>query len=276
MKDKYCIGDLAKHYGISTDTLRLYDRQGVLLSHRAPNGYRYYTRTDFICLGYILRLRKNNMPLADIGPLMHGGSLESVADAARLHDAKLAEKRLELDALYESNRRFLAEVNDTIRLLGKIELCISPRMITRDLSIPFSQAIDLFRALPGRPEPKMVFRVHRERAISPEYERALLRARAEDFGTELILALEDKSGKLQLPENSGLSVIQPHLCLLAGICCRTGVDYTSHVHVLQYAAEHGFRINGDIILSPALHAPSPDASVDYYRLYIPVEPVGAE
>ncbi len=108
MKDKYCIGDLAKHYGISTDTLRLYDRQGVLLSHRAPNGYRYYTRTDFICLGYILRLRKNNMPLADIGPLMHGGSLESVADAARLHDAKLAEKRLELDALYESNRRFLS------------------------------------------------------------------------------------------------------------------------------------------------------------------------
>ena len=91
-----------------------------------------------------------------------------------------------------------------------------------------------------------------------------------------MFALEDKSGKLQLPENSGLSVIQPHLCLLAGICCRTGVDYTSHVHVLQYAAEHGFRINGDIIWSPALHAPSPDASVDYYRLYIPVDPVGAE
>ena len=216
------------------------------------------------------------MPLADIGSLMHGDSLESVADAAQLHDAKLAEKRLELDALYESNRRFLAEVNDTIRLLGKIELCISPRMITHDLSIPFSQAIDLFRALPGRPEPKMVFLVRRERAISPEYEQALLRARAEDFGTELILALEDKSGKLQLHENSGLSVIQPHLCLLAGICCHTGVDYTSHVHVLQYAAEHGFRINGDIIWSPALHAPSPNMSVDYYRLYVPVEPVGAE
>ncbi|MEN3327659.1 MAG: hypothetical protein V7638_2466 [Acidobacteriota bacterium] len=36
------IGDLAKATGVSTDTLRHYERKGVLHSQRAGNGYREY------------------------------------------------------------------------------------------------------------------------------------------------------------------------------------------------------------------------------------------
>ena len=36
------IGELAKATGVSTDTLRHYERKGVLLSQRAANGYRQY------------------------------------------------------------------------------------------------------------------------------------------------------------------------------------------------------------------------------------------
>lgn len=36
------IGELAKATGVSTDTLRHYERKGVLRSHRTGNGYREY------------------------------------------------------------------------------------------------------------------------------------------------------------------------------------------------------------------------------------------
>ena len=39
---RWRIGDLAKASGISTDTLRHYERKGVLTSQRLDNGYRVY------------------------------------------------------------------------------------------------------------------------------------------------------------------------------------------------------------------------------------------
>jgi DNA-binding transcriptional MerR regulator len=41
-KEFRVIGELAKATGVSTDTLRHYERKGVLNSHRAGNGYRQY------------------------------------------------------------------------------------------------------------------------------------------------------------------------------------------------------------------------------------------
>jgi DNA-binding transcriptional MerR regulator len=38
----WSVGELAKATGVSTDTLRHYERKGVLHSHRAGNGYREY------------------------------------------------------------------------------------------------------------------------------------------------------------------------------------------------------------------------------------------
>lgn len=40
--DTWRIGDLARASGVSTDTLRHYERKGVLRSQRARNGYRVY------------------------------------------------------------------------------------------------------------------------------------------------------------------------------------------------------------------------------------------
>lgn len=41
-KGSRVIGELAKATGVSTDTLRYYERKGVLHSQRAGNGYRQY------------------------------------------------------------------------------------------------------------------------------------------------------------------------------------------------------------------------------------------
>ena len=49
---KYKIGTVAKLLGVSPETLRLYERSGILTSERkdGENGYRYYSRLDITAL----------------------------------------------------------------------------------------------------------------------------------------------------------------------------------------------------------------------------------
>ena len=53
MKRKYHIGELAAYYGVSSDTLRLYDKKGILSPKKDVNGYRVYSREDMIFLDYV-------------------------------------------------------------------------------------------------------------------------------------------------------------------------------------------------------------------------------
>lgn len=55
---KYKIGDVANLMGLSRDTLRHYEKRGILTSQRGDNGYRYYTDQDISRLISILYQRK--------------------------------------------------------------------------------------------------------------------------------------------------------------------------------------------------------------------------
>lgn len=66
---KYLIGDVANMVGLSRDTLRYYEKRGILSSQKAENGYRYYTDQDIMRLSHILYERKMNIGLNDIETL---------------------------------------------------------------------------------------------------------------------------------------------------------------------------------------------------------------
>ena len=45
-KDLYQIGEIAGLLGMSRDTLRYYEKRGLLSAQKDHNGYRYYTKQD--------------------------------------------------------------------------------------------------------------------------------------------------------------------------------------------------------------------------------------
>lgn len=57
-KDRYLIGDVANLMGMSRDTLRHYEKRGLVTAKKAENGYRYYTEADISRLIGILYQRK--------------------------------------------------------------------------------------------------------------------------------------------------------------------------------------------------------------------------
>ena len=61
------IGDVARLSGLSIDTLRYYDRAGLLGAvHRDGGGPRVFDRDTLGLLDVVLRLRRTGMPVEDV------------------------------------------------------------------------------------------------------------------------------------------------------------------------------------------------------------------
>lgn len=61
------IGAVARHFAVSVDLLRLYEREGLLIPIKSPRGTRYFTEHDYPWIAAILRLvRGTHMKLGAI------------------------------------------------------------------------------------------------------------------------------------------------------------------------------------------------------------------
>lgn len=109
------IGDLSQHTGVNIETIRYYERVGVLPTPtRQANGRRSYTEADARRLGFIRHARELGFDLADVRTLLSlqeqpGASCE---DASRIAAAQLAdvESRIaRLLSLREELSRMVAE-----------------------------------------------------------------------------------------------------------------------------------------------------------------------
>lgn len=93
------IGELGRQLGVSTDTLRFYERQGLLPApHRAENGYRSYQAEDVEHLRLLLDLRRIDLPLAEAARLAswcHAGHCEATSSSL---PALIARRRSELNS----------------------------------------------------------------------------------------------------------------------------------------------------------------------------------
>lgn len=65
-KETYQIGELSKLYGIGTDSLRYYEKIGILNPKRGVNNYRMYNISDIITLNILRELRAIGFSLKEI------------------------------------------------------------------------------------------------------------------------------------------------------------------------------------------------------------------
>lgn len=102
----YQIGDVADMIGMSRDTLRHYEKRGLISPKKGENGYRYYTDDDVQRLLGIMYQRKMNLGLSDIESIWSGRStlygldkridqrIEEEQQAIRAHQQTIARLKL--------------------------------------------------------------------------------------------------------------------------------------------------------------------------------------
>jgi len=77
------IGELARASGLSVDTLRFYEKRGLIRSERAANGYRSFDPVNVDLLGYVFMARRLGFTLAEIA-----AEIPALADAG-LNDGRV-------------------------------------------------------------------------------------------------------------------------------------------------------------------------------------------
>lgn len=88
---RWSIGEVARASGVTTRTLRHYDRIGLLPVGTEPNGYRSYGRDELLRLQRILLLRMLGLRLDAIAAVLDGEA-DEVEALRRHHRALLAER----------------------------------------------------------------------------------------------------------------------------------------------------------------------------------------
>jgi MerR family copper efflux transcriptional regulator len=86
------IGKLAKLVGVNIDTVRYYERNGLLApSARLASGYRRYGDLELARLRFIRRAQKLGFSLKEINSLLGLSARRSVAQVKRAAQTKLAD-----------------------------------------------------------------------------------------------------------------------------------------------------------------------------------------
>jgi DNA-binding transcriptional MerR regulator len=86
------IGKLAAAEGVGVETVRFYQRRGLLgQPERRGSGYREYSEADRARLVFIRRARLLGFTLAEIADLLGPAEANSAAEIARAAEAKLAD-----------------------------------------------------------------------------------------------------------------------------------------------------------------------------------------
>ncbi|BDR56006.1 MerR family transcriptional regulator [Xylocopilactobacillus apis] len=62
----YEIGEFAKKVNLTIDTLRYYEKEGLIKPQRAKNGHRQFLESDLKWVEFIKRLKLTGMPIKDI------------------------------------------------------------------------------------------------------------------------------------------------------------------------------------------------------------------
>lgn len=87
MKNYYKISEISKLYDIGVDSLRYYEKLGILMPKRDTNGYRLYNLTDLYKLNIIRDLRALDFSMSQIKEYLDKQSLDNTL--ALLHQEEL-------------------------------------------------------------------------------------------------------------------------------------------------------------------------------------------
>lgn len=84
------IGELAAQARMTKDTIRFYEKVGLVAGHRLANGYRDFPPETVVWLHYVRTAQKLGFTLAEIA--RHGADLRDAPDSAEALSALFQEK----------------------------------------------------------------------------------------------------------------------------------------------------------------------------------------
>lgn len=225
-RGEYTIGELSKLYGIGTDSIRYYERKGILEPVRGENGYRYYSARSIWRMNVIMNLRSLDFPVERIRNYFRNRTARATEELLR-EELSLVEARMEeLERLRTSVRGQLETLEEVKGLpLEQVRLCELPRR----------RAFALYRDHSLDEETDLLMKELAERNrgridVIGNSRMAAILASGEEGPAFRGAMIFDEQGDVELPAGSWLSVCycgptasRAHLAVLREHAARRGL-----------------------------------------------------
>lgn len=240
MKDYYKINEISKLYGIGVDSLRYYERIGVLKPRRDVNGYRLYSLKDIYKLNIIRDLRQLDFSMKQIKEYLDHQSVDNTLT--------LLQEEQEL-------------IQRQLKKLRAKERIIRNRIISLTTASPIPAGVFTVKTFPARPCLQLNAHITRDEEMDFAIKKLHQKhePKIHDFGNQSIgasVSVEDLNKGIAGVFHSVFFILKQEareydFILPAGqyLSCFYRGDYLQSParirEVLSFAKETGRRILGD-------------------------------
>lgn len=263
---RYLIGDVANLIGVSRDTLRYYEKRGILASKKADNGYRYYTDQDISHLVSILYQRKMNISLEDMESLWSGG--DTILELSDMIDSRLKEEERAMRAHRQTIARLRLTSRDCKRIRHQLNHVSvkdfpSAHVIVPQTNIKESNGL-WFQMAKEYPGLDMMY-------VFDEYHDILGMTSPVHQNTQLVLyqelapVVDYECSKTPVIKEAGTP------CLYSFRASATRTPNRSDIFpMLAWAKEKGLTLSNQLFSTYAMQGVKDGAYIYYLELYIPL------
>lgn len=259
----YLIGDVAKLLPISKDTLRYYDKLGIVSPRKSPhNNYRYYTKEDLLALSYVLVLRDLELPLEEIKERICNNSLEDFKILLARQEKLIEERLIKLTKLKEKVHYFKEDIFKAQAYFKKIDCIMSPHFIYKTLSSEFDPSYtDILTEMTNEPC-----------ILAPVFSALLC---SENFFSQSqfdLLAISGlASSQYDLALKDSYKHFEPTLCLHTVLIIGDTILDEDLNRIKDYLTQHKLHLNGDILARCIAFEHVDEVPIEYYELFIPIK-----
>ncbi len=113
---EWTIKQVSEQIGIPTDSLRYYDKLGIVSPKRAENGYRYYNQQDIEVLQYVTVMKYAHFSLAEIKEVV-GAFGHEFSDECNIRSRKLLTDKVAMLQGIVSNYQHVIQLLEKILVL---------------------------------------------------------------------------------------------------------------------------------------------------------------
>lgn len=265
MEKKYLISDISKILNLSKDTLRYYDKLGIVSPQKSPhNNYRYYSFEDFVVLTYVMLLRDLDIPLSEIKAAIHSSTLSDFKSLLEKQEKVIEDKLYQLNRTQHTLKSFKQDIEVAINTLGKIDICLSPAFVYRPIHTQidqtYSATLEAMSSYEGINIPTFTVVISKENLFTG----TSLTKNKYAMSSVVIDALPTKL-------LDSCTYVSPKLCLHTVIQSITDVVHTDLNYIQDYLREHNLSICDDIIARTNAFECHLKDPIDYFELWIPIE-----
>jgi len=231
------IGEISRMYHIGTDSLRYYEKLGILKPKRGENQYRLYRTEDIWRLNVIRELRELGFSMEQIGIYLKDHTIHTTRELLEdelhmIHEKQ--EKLRQLEKNVKERVRMLAECGR--KEMGKVQMCRLPERRCHYIREGYRQDEEmdvLIKQLLNK-NPESLYVIGSNRIGSVILKENARNNRCREYSGVFMI---DEEGDTVIPGGDYLS-----LCY-QGDC---GQNYQFLPELLEYARKNGYRMASDV------------------------------